>query len=76
MSDTVLVTGGSGFIRSHICRLLVERGDRVVNFDVFRRRAPLAWLMREYEKDIQYEKGGVENLTRSLALPADTNQIK
>lgn len=31
----VLVTGGSGFIGSHICRLLVERGDTPIVVDDF-----------------------------------------
>ncbi|MBX9472737.1 UDP-glucose 4-epimerase GalE [Microcella sp.] len=31
----VLVTGGSGYIGSHICRLLVERGDMAVIVDDF-----------------------------------------
>ena len=31
----VLVTGGSGFIGAHICRLLVERGDTAVIVDDF-----------------------------------------
>jgi UDP-glucose 4-epimerase len=31
----VLVTGGSGYIGSHICRLLVERGDEPVVVDDF-----------------------------------------
>ena len=31
----VLVTGGSGFIGSHICRLLVERGDTPIIVDDF-----------------------------------------
>ncbi len=30
---TVVVTGGSGFIFSHFCELLLERGYRVVNID-------------------------------------------
>jgi len=34
MADTVLVTGGSGFIGSHLSRMLVERGDKVINFDI------------------------------------------
>ena len=68
MPDTVLVTGGSGFIGSHVCRMLVERGDRVINFDMFPRRGPLAWLMQRYEKEILFEKGGVENLTQLIAV--------
>ena len=30
---TVVVTGGAGFIGSHLCEALVERGDRVVAID-------------------------------------------
>jgi len=36
--STVLVTGGAGFIGSHVCEALLRRGDRVValdNFDEF-----------------------------------------
>ena len=32
---TVLVTGGAGFIGSHLCERLVQRGDRVVCYDNF-----------------------------------------
>ena len=32
--QTVLVTGGAGFLGSHICRILRARGDAVVNFDI------------------------------------------
>lgn len=32
---TVLVTGGAGFIGSHLCEALVERGDRVICVDNF-----------------------------------------
>lgn len=30
---TILVTGGAGYIGSHVCRLLLERGERVVVVD-------------------------------------------
>jgi len=32
---TVIVTGGAGFIGSHLCERLVRRGDRVVCYDNF-----------------------------------------
>lgn len=35
MSESVLVTGGCGFIGRHVCRLLVERGYRVRILDGF-----------------------------------------
>ncbi len=42
MSRTSVVTGAAGFIGSHLCEALLERGDRVVgvdNFDPFYERA-------------------------------------
>jgi hypothetical protein len=41
--------------------MLIDRGDKVINFDLFRRRGPLAWMMREVEQDIIFEKGDVSN---------------
>lgn len=32
---TVLVTGGAGFVGSHLCRALLERGDHVICMDNF-----------------------------------------
>jgi UDP-glucose 4-epimerase len=68
MADTVLVTGGSGFIGSHLCRMLIEKGDKVINFDLYRRQGPLAWLMQPIEKEIIFEKGDVANLTQLIAV--------
>src|SRR5260370_36292119 len=68
MTNTVMITGGSGFIGSHLTRMLVEQGDKVVNFDLYQRRGPLAWLTRDMEADILYEKGDVANLTQLIAV--------
>src|SRR5262245_61190749 len=35
MTETVLVTGGAGFIGSHLVERLAQRGDRVAVYDNF-----------------------------------------
>jgi UDP-glucuronate 4-epimerase len=35
MTEPVLITGGAGFIGSHLAERLVDRGERVVLFDNF-----------------------------------------
>lgn len=67
MSDTVLITGGSGFIGSHLSRLLVERGDKVINFDLYPRPLPLQWYMNDLEQEIIHQKGDVAHLTQLIA---------
>jgi UDP-glucose 4-epimerase len=47
--DRVLVTGGSGFIGTHLVRALRERGDRVVVADLV--------PMREPHEDVEYVAG-------------------
>ena len=33
MSRSILVTGGAGFIGSHVCEHLLQRGDEVISLD-------------------------------------------
>ena len=45
MNDTVLVTGGSGFIGSHLVEMLLELGYRVKVYDNLETGGPgLGWL--------------------------------
>ncbi len=55
MGQHVLITGGAGFIGSHLTRALLQRGDRITALDnfndyydpVIKRRNVASWLERE-----------------------------
>lgn len=68
MADTVMVIGGSGFIGSHLSKHLVERGDRVINYDIRPWAGELDWMMEPYKKGVTYELGGVENWPQLCAV--------
>ncbi len=61
MNRTVLVTGGSGFIGSYVLRLLAERGDTVVNFDVREPGPEAAWWLKPVADRIQFVQGSIDD---------------
>jgi nucleoside-diphosphate-sugar epimerase len=63
MSFKVLITGGSGFIGSHVSRSLVEHGYEVINFDVKPPQAEAAWWLRPVIDKIKFIQGGVDELS-------------
>lgn len=72
MTDHVLLTGGAGFIGSHLTRRLLERGDRITVIDDFndfydpaRKRANVAPFLDRPEYDL------VEGDIRDAALVGD-----
>jgi nucleoside-diphosphate-sugar epimerase len=67
MAETVLVTGGSGFIGSHVARQLAERGDRVVLFDQHPPAGEAAYLLRLVAERITYAQGNVEQWPEVIA---------
>jgi UDP-glucuronate 4-epimerase len=83
----VLVTGGAGFIGSHVCRRLVERGDTVYALDSFdpfydpalKRRgiAPLlgSGRFRLLEQDIRDGAGAEAALVAAGAGPGEVDVV-
>ncbi|MBI4545929.1 MAG: NAD-dependent epimerase/dehydratase family protein [Gemmatimonadetes bacterium] len=58
MPDLVLITGGAGFIGSHLADALLRRGERVVVVDNLCRRGSehnLRWLVARHSKRLQVE---------------------
>jgi UDP-glucose 4-epimerase len=67
VADTVLVTGGSGFIGSHLIEQLIESGARVVNYDIRPHSGPLAWYLRKYLDKISFVEGDLQTWTGLMA---------
>jgi len=57
----VLVTGGNGFIGSHIVRRLVENGYEVAIFDVKEPDEVTKWWLNKYVGQFSYTNGNIEN---------------
>ena len=58
----VLVTGGCGFIGSHLSEFLVKKGLKVVVFDKYNRDGNFGWLENsEFKKDIEIILGDIRD---------------
>jgi len=58
----VLITGGTGFIGSHLCEFFVEKGYNVVSFDRYNANYNLGNLENsKYKKDIEFIFGDIRD---------------
>lgn len=80
MADTILVTGGSGFLGAHLANKLIRSGHRVIAFDL---GLPIPgneidWLLRtEKTKDsIQFVKGNIIDLSSILRTVKENRVTK
>ncbi len=85
MAKTILVTGGAGFIGSHLCRRLKEEGHRVISLDNYftgsrENHVPGVEYREGHTKDIEslvpespdlvYHLGEYSRVEKSLTEPA------
>ncbi|UCB44934.1 MAG: NAD(P)-dependent oxidoreductase [Spirochaetota bacterium] len=67
MGQNIMLTGGSGFIGSHVSRSLVEHGHKVINLDVKEPAAEAKWWLQPVADQIKFVKGGVDELINVIA---------
>jgi nucleoside-diphosphate-sugar epimerase len=60
----VLVTGGSGFIGSHVVRALADKSYRVCSFDLRPPTPEAAFVIGPAAKSVSFELGGVDDQAR------------
>jgi nucleoside-diphosphate-sugar epimerase len=66
--DTVLVTGGAGFAGAYVTRELLDRGYRVVVYDVGDFRPESRFVIGKAIDTVTLERGSIDNLPRVLEV--------
>ena len=68
MSQTILVTGGSGFIGSNVVVELAKRGDKVISLDIVEPRNERKFILRDVWEDMVFEQSSVLDLPSLLSI--------
>lgn len=68
MGSGILVTGGSGFLGCYVIKDLVERGEKVVSYDIRPLSAEYRWLLGKKETEIAFERGSIEDLSELILV--------
>lgn len=66
---TKLITGGLGYIGAELVRMLVERGEEVVIFDIATNR----FRIQDIEKEVKIVQGDVSNFSEVLNVVKDNH---
>lgn len=66
MSTRILVTGGAGFIGSHLCERLVSEGNEVISLDNY-----FAGSRRNHIADVEYREGHTKDIERLVPEAVD-----
>lgn len=68
MGRRVLITGGAGFIGSHVARMLVERGDLVLSLDTREPGPEARWWLQPVAPDVHFVQGTIDDWSTVVAL--------
>ncbi len=68
MPKTIMVTGGSGFLGSYVCRLLAEQGYRVVSYDIVPLQGKRLYVHKPVRDSILYARGQITDLSHVIAV--------
>lgn len=68
MGSRILLTGGSGFIGGYVMKVLVERGNTVVNYDIKPPGPECQWLLGEKLREVTFERGNLEDLSEIILV--------